>query len=118
MKVKELILDAYNCNSNLNDGTSLLKVVVQAANKVGATIAEEVIHRFKPYGLSVCLILKESHIIISTWPEYSFAVINIFLCNDTMDPQQSWKVIEKYLKPERVTRHEVYHEIGVFKQAA
>ncbi len=118
MKIRELIIDAYNCEVDLNDGTNLLKTAVLASNEVGATVAEKIVHRFKPYGLSVCLILKESHLVISTWPEYSFAVTNIFLCNSYMDPEICWKLIEKYLKPQKTTFHEVYHEIGKLKKVA
>ena len=37
--------------------------------------------------LAAVLFLAESHILVSTWPEHKSALIDVLLCNDTMDPE-------------------------------
>jgi S-adenosylmethionine decarboxylase proenzyme len=40
------------------------------------------------------VVIAESHVSIHSWPEYSYAAVDIFTCGDTIDP---W-VIQEYLK--------------------
>ena len=39
-------------------------------------------HIFKPQGLTINILLKESHITIHTWPEKGKCTIDIFSCSD------------------------------------
>lgn len=110
--VKEFVVDAYGCAENLSDAVQLEKEARKAAESVGATVAEVACHRFQPHGLTLCLILKESHLVVSTWPEHSLAIVNIFLCNNEMNPAECWAVLRKYLKPQQETVHWVSHRIG------
>lgn len=112
MTVTELIVDAYGCTANLSDADTLLKTAREAATSVGATIAEESCHKFQPHGLTLCLILKESHLIVSTWPEHQMAIVNVFLCNPQMSTHKVWEVLSRFLKPTRTTFHSVEHKIG------
>lgn len=112
MTVTELIVDAYGCTADLSDADKLMAAAREAAKVVGATIAEEACHRFQPHGMTLCLILKESHLIVSTWPEHGLAIVNIFLCNPEMDTHKAWEVMSKLLKPARTTFHSVDHKIG------
>ena len=38
-------------------------------------------HKFKPQGLTVNILLKESHIAIHTWPEKKKCTIDLFTCS-------------------------------------
>lgn len=40
------------------------------------------------------VVIAESHVAIHTWPEYSYAAVDIFTCGETIDP---W-LIQEYLK--------------------
>lgn len=110
--VKELIVDAYGCTENLSDADALEIHARRAAESVGATVAEVACHRFQPHGLTLCLILKESHLVVSTWPEHGLAIVNIFLCNSSMDAHDCWAVLREYLKPSQETLHWVGHRIA------
>jgi S-adenosylmethionine decarboxylase len=112
MTVTELIVDAYGCAADLSDSDRLMETAREAARSVGATIAEEACHRFQPHGLTLCLILKESHLIVSTWPEHGMAIVNIFLCDPTMSTHKVWETLSKLLKPARTTFHSIDHKIG------
>ncbi|MFH2204780.1 MAG: adenosylmethionine decarboxylase [Elusimicrobiota bacterium] len=46
-------------------------------------------HRFKPQGLTVIMILSESHLAFSTWPEYGYATLHLFLCGRTPKLKQA-----------------------------
>lgn len=116
--VKELIVNAYGCTAPLSDAKTLETVSRKAVESVGATVADSVAYPFQPHGLTLCLILMESHLVLSTWPEHELAVINIFLCNSSMNPRDSWKVMEAHLKPSHVRFHEVSHRIGPLSVAA
>lgn len=37
-------------------------------------------HEFSPHGLTAFMILRESHLALSTWPEYRYAALNLLLC--------------------------------------
>lgn len=112
MTVTELIVDAYGCAADLSDTDRLMEVARQAAKSVGATIAEESCHKFQPHGITLCLILKESHLIVSTWPEHGMAIVNVFLCHPQMNTHTVWETLSKFLKPTRTTFHSVDHKIG------
>jgi len=49
----------------------------------------EASHRFKPQGLTVIMILSESHLAFSTWPEYGYATLHLFLCGRTPKLRQA-----------------------------
>lgn len=109
--IHELIVDAYDCAGDLNDPKALIATAKSAVTKVGARIAGETFHQFQPHGLTICLILQESHFIVSTWPEHSFAVVNIFLCNPSMDARRVWEEFATVIQPGNVVFHQVRHKV-------
>lgn len=105
MKIQQLFIDAHNCSGNLDDNDKIMSSLTDGAHQVGADIRRTFIEKFSPQGLTGVLVLAESHIIISTWPENRFACLDILLCNDTMDPEIVWSKIEPILAPEHVKRN-------------
>lgn len=111
-------MDAFGCAADLSDAARLEAVARAAAKSVGATVADSVSYRFQPHGMTLCLVLMESHLVISTWPEHGQAIVNIFLCNEDMDAKACWSVLEKVLQPQKVVFHTVTHRIGSAAKAA
>lgn len=111
-QIQELIVDAYGCELELSDPERLEKAARLALEAEGATVVRTSHYKFQPHGLTLCLILKESHFIISTWPEYKMAIVNIFLCNEKMDTRRVWNAFSKSLMPGKVSFHSVVHEIS------
>lgn len=111
MKVRELHIDAYGCKCNLNDAELLLSTLVRASKKVKATVVRKIIHKYKPYGLTVITLLAETHASIFTYPEFDYAGIEIFLCNESMDPYKFWSTVKKMLKPKKVKIKEIKRTI-------
>ncbi|MEM5831005.1 MAG: adenosylmethionine decarboxylase [Candidatus Aenigmatarchaeota archaeon] len=113
MKVVQLIIDAHGCTSHiLNNEKLLLKILKNSVKLVNAKIVKENVYKYKPYGVSITLFLAETHISIFTWPEFKYATIEIFLCNEKMNPLKVWKFIKKKIKPKKFKLRKFVHLIG------
>ena len=67
----------------LKDVEFIEKALKEAAIKARATILNSFFHKFGGAGgVTGVLALAESHLSIHTWPEYSSAAIDIFMCNN------------------------------------
>jgi S-adenosylmethionine decarboxylase len=111
LNVKQLLIDLYNCEADINDETAILALITEAAKQAGATVLQASVHRFSPMGCSVVIILKETHISLHTWPEFGYAALDIFLCGESLDPYDAWNYIKKKLQPQTFTIKEVQREI-------
>jgi len=86
---RHLLLELRNCNKEvLNDLDFLRDCLNQAALQCGATIVGESFHQFSPRGVSGIINIAESHIAIHTWPEYSYATVDVFTCGNNVDPEK------------------------------
>ena len=96
---KHLLLELIDCDAALlNDIEYLRKVVSDTARQIGATVIKDSFYQFTPQGVSGVLIIAESHISIHTWPEYSFAAVDVFTCGDVIDPKNAVKPFVEKLK--------------------
>ena len=76
-----LLVELYGCASCVLNKIELLeRAMVEAAQFAGASVVETIFHRFSPHGLSGVLVISESHITVHTWPEHSYAAVDIFTC--------------------------------------
>ena len=81
------LIDLYDVNFNLlNDIDMLLPVLIKISKMVNLNILDTSYHKFTPQGLTVMLLLSESHISIHTWPENGMAVCDVFTCGDHTSP--------------------------------
>lgn len=82
-RFQHLMLEFYGCNADLLDNEKhILQALKNAANKAQMTTIGEISHKFTPQGVTAVVLLAESHISMHTYPEYSFAIADIFACND------------------------------------
>ena len=94
-----LILDLNGCSQNLSNIEHIKQTLITAATTAGATVLQVNAHYFEPQGgVSGVALLSESHISIHTWPEFSYAAIDIFLCSN-LDPDKSIDVLQKAFLP-------------------
>lgn len=112
MKSKKLHIDAYGCQCDLNDSKFLLPTFLKAAKSVKAKVLKKITYAYKPYGLTLILLLAESHISLFTWPEFGYAAVEIFLCNEKMNPFKAWNIIKKALAPKKVIINKVVRDIS------
>ena len=112
LRIKQLLVDLYGCQADLDDDKFLERVLEEAAVKAGSTVVDRLVHRFHPVGVSVFLILAETHISIQTWPEHGYAAVDIFVCGEGKDPSAAWDVIREGLIPESFEVKEIIRSIG------
>ena len=105
---RHLLAEYYNCDPKIlmNIG-SIEDVLVGAAKKCRAHIVDVVFHTFNPHGISGVVVIQESHLAIHTWPEHSFASVDIFTCGKSIDPWLAYKYILKKLKSKHSTATEM-----------
>ena len=95
----QILLDLENCNSNILDDIDLIKnIIKEAASLSGATIIGETFHKFQPVGVTGVVSIAESHICIHTWPEYSYASVDIFSCGDDFNLETASQIIGQRLE--------------------
>ncbi len=93
----------------LNDETHIYKTLVSAANAAKVTIISVTTHQFSPHGVTGYLLLSESHISIHTWPEHSYAAVDVFTCGG--NPKAAIEEIKKLLKAKKT--REIYIPRGL-----
>jgi S-adenosylmethionine decarboxylase len=93
----------------LNDESHIYKTLVSAANAAKVTIISVTTHQFSPHGVTGYLLLSESHISIHTWPEHSYAAVDVFTCGG--NPKAAIEEIKKLLKAKKT--REIYIPRGL-----
>ena len=100
-----ILLDLWDA-TNLDDMELIDRTMRDAVAAAGATLLHLHLHRFTPEGgVSGVAVLAESHISIHTWPERSFAALDIFMCG-SCDPHKAVAVLEKTFRPGRTVLKE------------
>jgi len=93
MKLKHVIVDIEDIsgskriiNGVLNSVSVLEKICKAAVRASGMDVVNEVTHSFPVQGVTISLILAESHLMLHTWPEEGKYYIDVFACGDKADP--------------------------------
>ncbi len=66
--------------SLLNNAAAVERSLQEITKLAGFTICKQQSHIFTPIGVSMTMILSESHIAAHTWPEKNFAYIALTSC--------------------------------------
>ena len=102
-KGTHIVADFYDCRSELlDDEQYLTDLLVQAAEKAKATVLGKTSHSFDPHGVTILILLAESHISIHTWPEKGYAAVDVMTCGENMQPQIAIDTIVKALESAEV----------------
>lgn len=64
------------------------------------------------HGITAVVFLAESHILVSTYPEIEYAVLEVFMCNEKVSPDNCANQIMKFLKPEKTLKTTMNHTIS------
>lgn len=93
----------------LDDATGLEQLLRAIVEVAGLHPLESVMHQFSPQGVSIALLLSESHVALHTWPEYAVAYITLTTCAslDKQVQQQIKTLITEQLAATNVTMEEV-----------
>ncbi|OPY73638.1 MAG: S-adenosylmethionine decarboxylase proenzyme precursor [Syntrophorhabdus sp. PtaU1.Bin002] len=97
-----VMLDLWGCDfDTLNDPTYLARHAKTAAEKAGMHVLAISMVPFHPQGVSIALVLSESHLTIHTSPEQGYAAIDIFTCGHGK-PQVAANHLLAVLKPGQI----------------
>ncbi|MEZ4311187.1 MAG: S-adenosylmethionine decarboxylase [Polyangiaceae bacterium] len=110
-RVQHLLLDLHACAAPLTDPASLSQLLIEAAARSSAKVVGQARHEYTPHGLTLIVFLEESHLLLTTWPEHRFAIAEVLLCNEAMDPEPVAAWLIDALRPARVVRHRFFHEV-------
>lgn len=103
MKVvaKHVFGNLYECDKDiLRRKNKLIKIVKEAVKISNSKLIKLLSYKFKGggNGISVIAIVAESHISIHTYPEYRFALVDVFTCGTHTKPEKAFEYIVKELK--------------------
>jgi len=88
-----LLAEYHDCDlALLDDAEALRALMLQAVDAVGATLVQEVTHRFSPQGVTVVVVVEESHFSLHTWPEACYAAADVYTCGGC-DPSLAHPVL-------------------------
>ena len=105
---RHLLIELQDCDTGvLNDLDFIRDAMLTAAVDCGATVMGESFHRFSPQGISGVVIIAESHLSIHTWPEYSYAAVDIFTCGTTVEPEKAAETLIEKLGSKNHTLTEI-----------
>jgi len=91
------LIEYYDCDAQLLADPVQIEVYMQrAAELMQATIVTSTFHHFSPLGVSGVVVIQESHLTIHTWPEHSYAAVDIFTCGE-IDMEAGVEFLKKYL---------------------
>lgn len=101
-----LIVDLYDAD-RLDDLAFIENTLVDCVQAAGATLLHIHLHPFEPNGgVSGVAVLAESHISIHSWPERSYAALDIFMCGDA-EPERCIDVLKTAFQPGRMEVQEL-----------
>lgn len=83
----------------LDNEALLVELCQQAVAATGAHTLQVASHHFEPQGVTLLLLLSESHASLHTYPEEGVAFWDCFTCGWTCDPNKSIEVLTMALQP-------------------
>ncbi len=93
-----LVAELTGCNPAVLDDLDKLQEIFQTAAVIaGATVVNSTSFRYSPQGVSVMVVISESHVSTHTWPEYGYAAVDFFTCGDAVDPHKGLDYIKQEL---------------------
>jgi S-adenosylmethionine decarboxylase len=96
---RHVIAELLGGNPNLlNDERYIRAILKEAAERAGGTVLDVTSHKFTPQGVTALALLSESHISIHTWPENSYAAVDVFTCGSHTNPQLACDFMKKSLE--------------------
>ena len=103
---KHLILELRDA-THTNSAATVRKAISDACACGNLRLDKVLIHQFSPHGVSGVAMIAEAHIAIHTWPEYSFAAVDIYTSNNDTDIDQVAEVIKSAFSPCQATQTKI-----------
>ena len=101
------VYDLLDCSTPDIPPERLLKAMRTAAGRLGAKVLDELAVPFQPHGLTCVLVLAESHLVVSTWPEQRLAHLDLFTCRADAPADEALQPIIEALGSHTVHRQAI-----------
>lgn len=99
---RHVVLDTWGVDFDRLNNTAQLETQMRlAAEKCGATVLSTQCKNFAPQGVTVLVLLSESHLSIHTYPEKGFAALDCFTCGQDLDPMIAIRYLLDVLEPKQ-----------------
>lgn len=97
------VVDYLDCSERqrLDDPDALRRALLEAAERIGATVVGQRFHQFAPQGVTGVIMLAESHLAVHTWPEEAYAAVDLFTCG-RLDPAPGIDYLARFFGAGRV----------------
>lgn len=100
---KHLVAQYLDCDAEaLSDEHALMDVMLAAVQKCGAQVLGSIHHVFPGHGLTMTIMLSESHASIHTYPEHGKCFVDLFTCGDSCNNHIFNEALKEHLKPKNV----------------
>jgi len=107
-----LLIDLKN-GSHLDDLAHIKAALIRCVTAAKATLLRIDLHHFEPNGgVSGVAILAESHISIHSWPEHSYAALDVFMCGGA-EPHKAIDVLKEAFETDDVDVQEIRRGKGL-----
>lgn len=107
---RHVLAEFWGC-SRIDDPGEVETALIDAARAAGATVLNANLHHFgEGMGVTGILMLAESHISIHSWPELSYAAVDVFVCGKA-DPHRAIASLKLSFLP--TDTHVTEHARGV-----
>lgn len=105
-QITHLIITARDCQGDLSQPRLLSDACIAAVEEAELTQVAHAQYGWTPHGATVALILAQSHVVVSTWPEYRLAQATIAVCTTRAQAEWLWRLITNFLRPGTSDIHE------------
>ncbi|AFH43373.1 adenosylmethionine decarboxylase [Fervidicoccus fontis] len=94
----------------LGDEEYIRNIMLEAVKKANATLFDVRSWSFpgKKGGVSVLILVLESHLAIHTWTEYRYATLDIYTCGPHTHPEAAFDFVVEKLNPKKVVKHKTF----------
>jgi S-adenosylmethionine decarboxylase len=103
------------CPEKLNDAELLEKVLIRGIIKSGATICTIQAKKFCPSGVTILIMLAESHVSVHTYPDAQALFFDAFICGRRCKP---YCIVETLLVELNPRSHQFQHIVRGNSQIA
>lgn len=91
----------------LNDQQKLLQISLKVAADLNLTVVNSFIHRFEPHGISLVLVISQSHLAIHTWPEYRYMHLDMMTCSEGTTLKNLQRILHQHFSPTTIETRKI-----------
>ncbi len=96
---KHVLGELYGVEPKFLDNPELLKkILLEGIKKSGATYCDAIVKKFDPHGVTILILVAESHVSIHTYPEHKTLFFDAFTCGNC-DPMLIAEALIAALQP-------------------